>query len=228
MYVIVMPEPVPIWMQPAFWSAIAAFCSFGAAVMVVLIQRRNLIESVRPELVLTGLDRSIEGKNQSTRELLHFKGIKNVGRGVAMQAIVTCDNVNAEGKSLASGGSGLIPVVAVNEEVEADCEFSVWWNNVTDSHKFMVVKIVILYWDVAGMRYETTYHVAIEGPLDLQQKSPEFAARLLQQEIISPREAARLAKDTCIHSIQRRTVQRAIWSLKLENRIKELLNRKKK
>jgi hypothetical protein len=217
-----MSEPFPIWTHPAFWSAIAAFGSLATTFMVMLIERRNLIESVRPELVLTGLDRSIEGKNQSTREFIHFKGIKNVGRGVAMQAIVSCDNVNSEGKSLASGGSGLIPVVAVNEEVEADCEFSIWWNNVTDNQKFMVVKIVILYWDVAGMRYETTYHVAIEGPLDLQQRSPEFATRLLQQDIISPREAARLAKDT---SIQRRTVPRAIWSLKLETRVKQMLKR---
>ena len=60
--------------------------------MIFLTQRENLRASVRPELILTGWKRQVEGKGDAAREVLYFRNIRNVGRGSAMHVRINLDN----------------------------------------------------------------------------------------------------------------------------------------
>ena len=55
-------------MTAAAWSAIAAIFAAASSFMIFLIQRANLRASVRPELVLTGWERHVEGEGHIHRE----------------------------------------------------------------------------------------------------------------------------------------------------------------
>jgi len=59
----------------------------------MLIQRRNLLESVRPELVLTGWGKREEGSGDSWHEVLTFNTIRNIGRGAAIHVIFVPDQM---------------------------------------------------------------------------------------------------------------------------------------
>jgi hypothetical protein len=64
------------------WAAIAAGFSAFSSFLIMRIQRNNLIESVRPELVLIGWSRKPPG-GPGAHDTVSFMAIKNVGRGTA-------------------------------------------------------------------------------------------------------------------------------------------------
>src|SRR5262245_47713927 len=64
---------------PSFWSAIAATASAVTAMLAMRIQRRNLLESVRPELVLDRWTRTRE-----PHDVIGVGVVRNVGKGVAL------------------------------------------------------------------------------------------------------------------------------------------------
>jgi len=68
----------------ALWSAVAASFSALAAVVAMLIQRRNLLEAVRPEFVLVGWGRLPRGDGDAAHKVITIQSIKNVGRGAAL------------------------------------------------------------------------------------------------------------------------------------------------
>jgi len=93
--------------------------------MIFLIQRRNLLESVRPELVLPDCERLNEGEGDAAHDVLCFPNIRNVGRGAAMHV-----NINLDGFSnppTATLGTITRPLLAPNEgsEVVPHC-WTVW------------------------------------------------------------------------------------------------------
>jgi len=65
----------------ATWSAIAASFSALSSFLIMLIHRRNLLESVRPELILDDWSRLAEGEGDTTHDVLVFTAVRNVGRG---------------------------------------------------------------------------------------------------------------------------------------------------
>jgi hypothetical protein len=69
----------------AIWSAVAASFAALAAFLSFLTQRRNLLESVRPEIVLDGWTRISPG--------LRFTSIRNVGRGSALHIVIVMTGV---------------------------------------------------------------------------------------------------------------------------------------
>jgi hypothetical protein len=73
---------VPGGAVAAIWSAIAATFSAVAAITMALIHRRNLIESVRPELVIGDWERSSVGMHDSHHDVIRFSKISNYGRDV--------------------------------------------------------------------------------------------------------------------------------------------------
>ena len=77
----------------AIWAAIAATFSAISSLLIVLIQRRNLLESVKPELVLTGWERTPRGQGGSAQEVISFKTIRNVGRGPALHVILMASEI---------------------------------------------------------------------------------------------------------------------------------------
>ena len=79
---------------PAIWSAIAATFSAIAAILILKIQRQNLLESVRPELVIGGWVRHERRSENPDYEKISFETIKNVGRGPALHVTLASVTVN--------------------------------------------------------------------------------------------------------------------------------------
>ena len=121
--------------------------------MIFLIQRGNLLESVRPELVLTDWERHVEGEH----EVLCVRTIQNVGRGSAMHV-----HINLDGSVIpptAVLGTISRPILAPGGESQIDAQISLRWKNVTacEEGKSIPINLVIFCWDSRGRRYETRY-----------------------------------------------------------------------
>lgn len=144
----------------AIWSAVAASCSAVAAIVVMCIQRRNLLESVRPELVLVGWDRISRGQGDAASDVITIKSIKNVGRGAAFHV-----NINSwkiiDNRPVSMFSTRQLPIIAPNESVTLDGEIILWWKNAQssppDNSKFIPIDIRIYAWDSRNMRHETKY-----------------------------------------------------------------------
>lgn len=95
----------------AIWSAVAASFAALASLLIMLIQRRSLLESVRPELVLTGWGRAARGEGNGTHEVITFETIKNVGRGAALH-ISFGSMQELDGKPTAILSSTRLPILA--------------------------------------------------------------------------------------------------------------------
>jgi hypothetical protein len=152
---------------PAVWSAIAASFAALSSLLIMLIQRRALLESARPELVLTGWSRCARGNGDAAHEVISFRMIRNVGRGVAMNLFLNSDSDRARPNATLS--TKRIPILAANEELAVNGEILVWWKNVkadANGCRFLPITVTILCRDSRGMRHETQYRLfAVEGPL---------------------------------------------------------------
>lgn len=149
-----MPNP-----EAATWSAVAAIFSAISSFLVMLIQRRNLLESVRPELVLVGWSRETRGEGESAHEVISFKTVRNVGRGAALNVFVNASRIK-DNRPEAFLATIRVPILAVNEENDVNGEITVWWKNVkpdAQGNKFLPITITIWYWDSRSMRHEKTY-----------------------------------------------------------------------
>ncbi|MEP7151469.1 MAG: hypothetical protein ABI856_07165 [Nitrospira sp.] len=112
----------------ALWSAVAASFSALAALVAMLIQHRNLLESVRPELVLVGWGRLPRGNGDAAHEVVTIKSIKNVGRGAALH--VHLDSMYMiDNRPVAVLSTKRLSILAPNESVELGGEISLWWQN---------------------------------------------------------------------------------------------------
>ncbi len=76
-------------MNPASWSALAAFFSALCSFLIWRTQRRNYLESMRPDFVLNGWDRKVRVVNNVTQDVIMFSHIQNIGRGLANYVTVT-------------------------------------------------------------------------------------------------------------------------------------------
>ena len=188
----------------AFWSAVAASFSAFAAVTAILIQRRILLESVRPELVLTGWERQARGEGNSAREVVTVRSIKNVGRGPALHLHVDASHTH-ENRPVAFMSTKRMPILAPNEEMDIESEITLWWKNVAQSSegpKVIPINIQIYSWDSRNMRHETKYSLAA---FELQENS--------------------LVADTVARGLMlmtRGTISRSVWVLKLYSRLARL------
>jgi hypothetical protein len=146
---------------PALWSAIAASFAALSSFLIMLIQRRNLLESVRPELVLTGWNRFARGNGDAAHEVISFQTIRNVGRGVALNIILNLEpSPFGDGPPTTVLSTSRLPLLAATEAADTNREIIVWWKNVkpdAQGHKFLPITVLILCWDARGMRHETRY-----------------------------------------------------------------------
>jgi hypothetical protein len=157
-------DPAPsAW--PAIWSAIAASCSALTAFFVMRIQRRNFLESVRPQIVLEGWKR----EKVNGEDTLTFNTVRNVGKGVALHMYMNAGSttegtINAPSGALrAAMGTERYPLLAVNEKVQLDCRIGLFWANAqsTNSMRFIPVTIQIFCWDTGDRRHETRYELMV-------------------------------------------------------------------
>jgi hypothetical protein len=73
---------------PVIWSAVAATFSALSSWLIWRTQRRNLLESVRPEIMLDQWVRRSLGEAEHKHEQLIFSELKNIGRGSALHLYV--------------------------------------------------------------------------------------------------------------------------------------------
>jgi hypothetical protein len=191
---------VALW--PAIWSAIAASFAALSSIVLVVIHRRNLLESARPELAL--LDWTRTGVRAGDTEQLCFRRIKNVGRGSALHLhIDASSNVEKEGKAypVAFSSTRRIPILGPNEEFEVNQSIDLWWANARwaapgPGHRFIMLPIRIIAWDARNQRHETTYELFIQ----------EMNSPLLRSNTDAPG----------IDIGRRFTRSRPVWLLKVE------------
>lgn len=146
----------------AFWSAVAASFAALTAFLTMLIARRNLLESARPELVLNGWDRRLEGQGDTTRDVIRFETIRNVGRGAAFNIILNATN-QVENRPTAVMSTTTIPILASNETYTADGQIILWWKNVPSEvpGKHLFINVVAYCWDARGYRHVTKHQLVV-------------------------------------------------------------------
>lgn len=181
----------------AFWSAVAASFAALSSFLIFLIQRRNLLESVRPELILAEWTRTSE--NQV--DVIGFQALSNVGRGAALHLNVHAYEAR-DNTPVAVMSNVRRPILAVNESANVEGRIIVWWKNVEarDGSKLLNITIQIFCLDSRGMRHETKYS-------------------LLARELSSP---VVFADDEIAPGVvlaTRTTTTRAVWVLKLRRKL---------
>jgi hypothetical protein len=131
--------------------------------MTMMIQRRNLLESVRPELVIPLWDRWKAKPGDLGCEVVSFRTIKNVGRGAALhihlQAFHEVDN-----RPTIVLPTTRLPILAANEEISVDGEITLWWQNVEPNDsgfKDLSINLSAFCIDARGMRHETRYDLHV-------------------------------------------------------------------
>jgi hypothetical protein len=195
----------------AVWSAVAATFAALSSFLIMLIQRRNLLESVRPELVLMGWGRREEG---SECEAITFNTIRNIGRGAAIQVVLWSDSYQSdELKALVS--CDRIPILGPDDTVKLDGNVLVFWKLANEEQGVKRIPIVINMdcWDTRGMRHETQYTLMATRPTTIP---------CVGGDEVAPG----------VTWLSRTTSTRAVWLLKMQSRAiivwtqsKKLLNR---
>ena len=139
----------------AIGSAIAAAFSALAAFLICRIERRHLLESIRPDIVLDGWTRAPRGDD----EVIAFESVRNIGRGAAHHVLINCmHTVNR--RPTATLDTKRFPILAPNQTVNIPGEIRVCWRNVEayQGGKSLQIAVEIDSNDSRGMHhYEWRY-----------------------------------------------------------------------
>jgi len=186
----------------AGWAAIAAGLSAVSALMMLKVQRRSFLESIKPELVIEGWDRR-EG-SVADQEVFSFNVIRNVGKGPAHRVFVS-SYAKTKDRPICIMDSMWVPIIPAGESHETVCKIRLFWKNVPliEGFKYMSVNVTILAWDSYDNRYETVY--------------PLFIDKADQDTITG---SDRIAPNVSL--THRKVSRRRVWTLKLQGRIKRL------
>lgn len=143
-------------------SAFAASCSALSAVAMWRIQRRNQMESARPELVVLGWKFQKYPDRLNGDSSILFSSIRNVGRGYALNV-----NINGKPHSLDADWLGAplgstnsteeVSLIPPGESHEIAGDLNFVWFPVDEREKRGTISLVLDYWDTLGLHYETTY-----------------------------------------------------------------------
>ena len=193
----------------AVWSAVAASFSALSAFLVMLIQRRNLMESVRPELILLDWTREKSGGTASIHEIITFRKIRNVGRGAAFNVSITETQTLKEGDT----PNVIIPgfrtaVIAPNESLDVAVMVGVAWKNIKSkgsvpTHKSTFINIKISFTDARDVRHFTEYTAFAASP-------PEAMGGLTDGDLAPG-----------LTWLSRHTIRKPIWRLKTVENIRQ-------
>lgn len=185
----------------AIWSAVAASSAALASLLIMLIQRRNLLESVRPEIVLISWGRVQRGEGTVAHEVITFETIKNVGRGAALHIDLGSLHM-MDDRPTAILSTTRLSILAPNESSDVKGEIQLWWQNVAADdrgHKHLPITIRISCLDSRGMRHQTMY---------------SFLAVELKRGVGVMDEIA-----PGVGLLTRITTTRSVWSLKAQRKL---------
>ncbi len=178
------------------WSAVAASFSAIAALTIVRISHRNMIDSATPEIIIDGWDREKKKILDKDYDILTFTKILNTGKGSALHVhINTEDMVSSLPKTMFT--TKRIAIIPSGKEVNLKGEITLLWKNADKQNELIPIDITIYAWSTKGYRYETVY-------------------RLMAMDTGH----ARMWDDTStvatgIMLLARRTISRPVWRLKL-------------
>jgi hypothetical protein len=150
----------------SIWAAVAATFSALTAMLLMLIQRRNLLESVTPVLVLTGWEREHRGEGEKACEVLTMKAIRNVGRGVALNIMINSPNATGSLSNYVFSAT-CIPVLAPNETYEMNREMIIYSKTVqsfSEQYPLTAFDVRLSCKDSAEREHVTTYRLIIAHP----------------------------------------------------------------
>lgn len=148
-----------------FWSAVAATLAAASSFMIWRTQRRAFLESVRPELILTGFDRMNSGTGGSAHEVIQVRAIRNVGRGAAFRVSIR-SSVFFGKLPIAIMTSKRLPILSPGEAEEFAGEVVLWFRNAPggeDVVKAIPFSIEITCFDARENRHEVRYRL-LTGP----------------------------------------------------------------
>ena len=187
----------------AGWAAIAAGLSAVSALMMLKVQRRSFLESIKPELVIEGWAR--QAVTVAGQEVLSFNVIRNIGKGPAHRVFVSSFMKTADDRPVCIMSSMWVPIIPAGESHEAFGKIELFWKNVPliEGFKYLSVDVTILAWDSYDNRYETVY--------------PLFIAKA-DQDIVTGHD--RIAPNVSL--IHRKVSRRRVWTVKLQARLKRL------
>lgn len=190
----------------AIWSAIAATFSAIAATTVMRIQHRNMLDSARPELILTGWDRKIRQEGDRKYEIITFHKIRNVGKGSALHLYINASKIIND-RPVAFLSTQRLSILPANEEYEINGEITLFWDNVPthdSAHKYLSIEIQIYSWCSRGYRHETIYNLLAVEPF----KNYIFAG------------SCEIAPGVMLST--RKTISKPVWRLKLNRKLSRL------
>lgn len=151
---------------PAFWSAVAASCSAFAAFIMALIHRRNLIESVRPVIMLDNWERRRKDAGSLALDQILFKAVRNVGRGPALYVYM---NAFTAERGLPQGGMSTwrAAIIPNSDRVEIDNPITLFFQNAggEPGHRLLPLRIDIFFRDIRGRAHLTHFEFLVaENP----------------------------------------------------------------
>lgn len=187
----------------AIWSAIAATFSAIAAITIMRIQHRNMLDSARPELILIGWDRKIRQQGDRKYEIITFNKIRNVGKGSALHLYIHSSKI-IDDRPVAVLSTERLSILPANEEYEINGEITLFWDNVPthdSGHKYLSIEIKIYSWCSRGYRHETIYTLMAVEPFKnhIVVGSSEIAPGVMLTT--------------------RKTINKPVWRLKLNRKL---------
>jgi len=149
----------------AFWSAIAASFAALSSAAIYLVQRRNLYELARPELILTNWTRREVSHNDRPCTILRIDNLRNIGKGSALHLYMNSFEVADDNRPTSVSSTRLMDVVPVGESVMISHDITVFWNNVSttaESGKVLSTRIEITCYDTIGHHiHHTKYELLL-------------------------------------------------------------------
>ena len=104
-------------------SALAAILAAISSFLIWRFQRQNLLESVRPELVLTGWSRKRSPGDRA--DIVQFSSIKNIGRGPALHVTLNASEIS-ENRPVFIMSTARFPILARDEEISIAGDIRIW------------------------------------------------------------------------------------------------------
>jgi hypothetical protein len=140
---------------PSIWAAVAATGSFITAVMLWRVQRTNLWESYRPEIVLADWSR----EQFENSDALIFGRVENVGRGAAFAVTLLCRYSLDSMTALMT--TRHFNLIRHGGEQPVDGRIVLSWNAVKEGRDMIAVPLEISFMDSLGYHYTTFQRLTV-------------------------------------------------------------------
>ncbi len=142
--------------EPAFWAALAAIGSATAAWLSWRVQRRNYLDSIRPEIHLDGWKFNPDVEN-GNRGRIGLENIENFGRGPASPILMNVVQPGLGRRFSASMSTNAIHLLRPNEKKEIKSQVRIFWDKTMNTPRIMFIRLQVITWDRDRNRHTTTY-----------------------------------------------------------------------